>query len=254
MTSITREPVESHDLQSADVIKRLKLKDYVLIDEIASRFYVKILRVIDSDIPTLDDWSKVDDKLKWILRTQVELLGRLYVCEEMIDRLIVAEKEKIDSRLQELTYEFNYLSLDLSALFYELAYSTWNLLDFLDPDKHFRLREILPFLPDTVADALYCPPAKPSASLHRFCEKLIAKGVDRSGIKAAEISLAQFLHWVQKYKQLIVSFYEAEVSAEALYKFHYIVSTATYLLGISLTMKLTLKPVNNCIQSILSRQ
>ncbi len=249
MTSITTEPVQSHDLRSTEVIKWLKLKDHVIIDEIASRLYVKILQVIDSERPTISDWSKIDEKLKWVLHTQVELLGRLYVCEGLIETLLVAQEDKIGNLLGELSSEFFFLSQDLSGVFYELGYSTWNLLDFLDPDHFFGPREVSPSLITTLDEVLGHLPAKPPALIHGFCERLTENGIDNRSIGSVKMSLAVFLSSVDKYKKSMASFYETETNIEALYNFHYLISTATYLLSICLAMKLVLKPVRNQFQS-----
>lgn len=253
MTAITRNPVKSHDLRSAEVIEKLKLGDQLLIDEIGSRPYAKILHIIDSEIPTISNWAVFDEKLKWLLHVQIELLGDLYECEEIIYKLVVAEENSISSLLQDLIYKYFFLSENFSSLFYDLGYSTWNLLNSLDPDYHFGLRRIPSALLEKF-DTVLCPtPATPSDSLKGFCEKLIEKGYSKRNVEAAEISLAEWLQWSQKYKQIVTSFYEAEDMTETLYAFHYTMSTAIHLFSISLSIRLLLKPISNDIQQVFSR-
>lgn len=254
MTAITRDPVRSHDLRSPEVIEKLKLGDHLLIDEIASRLYANMLHIIDPEIrPIISNWEVFDEKLKWVLHVQVELLGGLYECEEIISKLVVAEENNIHSLLADLIYKYFFLSENFSSLYYDLGYSTWNFLNSLDPDYWFGLRGIPSTLLDKSDTVLYTTPAAPPDPVKGFCKKLIERGLDRQSAEAAEISLAEWLQWTQRYKQITTSFYEAEDMAETLYAFHYTMSTAIHLLSVSLSMNLLLKPIRNHIRHILSR-
>lgn len=247
MTEITRNPVKSYDLRSDEVIERLKRGDQLLIDEIASQPYAKILHIIGAERSTISNWDMFNEKLKWVLHTQVELLGDLYECEEIIHKLVIAEENKINSLLQDLIYKYFFLSGNFSSLFYDLEYSTWNLLYSLDPNYYLGLRGVSSTLLEKF-DSVLCPaPAIPPDSLNRFCEELIETGIDTRSVEAVKISLAEWLQWDQKYKQMIISLYEAEAIAETLYAFHYAVSTATHLLSITLSMRLLLQPIANHI-------
>jgi hypothetical protein len=254
MTAITRNPVRSHDLRLPEVTEKLKLGDHLLVDEIASWLYAKMLNIIDPEIrPIISDWEVFDEKLKWVLHVQIELLGGLYDCEEIISKLVVAEENNVHSLLKDLIYKYFFLSQDFSSLYYDLGYSTWNLLYSLDTDHYFGLREIPSTLLEQSNSILYATPAAPSGPVKDFCKKLIEGGLDRRSAEAAEISLAEWLRWTQRYKQIIISFYEAGDMVETLYAFHYTMSAAIHLLSISLSMNLLLKPISNHIQHMLSR-
>jgi hypothetical protein len=251
MTSITRDAVELHDLRSPRVIDKLKREEHLLIDQIASRPYAKILQVIDSEIPAIDNWGKRDEKLKWVLHTQVAALGRLYATEDIIGA-VVAKVGTTKHSLKDLIYELYFLSLDLSSLFYELEYSTWNLIDFLDPDHYFGLRKTPSSFLEEFADTLHYELSTTPASLNNFCETLLEKGLDRSSIEAAKISLTEWMDWVQSYKRVILHLYEAQDLVETLYAFHYALSIATRLLGMTLSLSLLLKPLMNDTQELMN--
>jgi hypothetical protein len=238
------------DLESEDIIKRLMLKDHELIHDIASSLYSKLLPVFITEIPTINNWDRREEKLKWVLRSQVELLGHLCRCEDTIESFLTAKGNAPGKLLEEVTYEFYFLSQDLSLLFQDLGYSTWNLIDFLDPDHYFGLKALTPALSAMIDNVL--PHAQPgrSVSFHSLRDQWIDEGVDRRTIELTEESLRAFLAGVQRYKQSITIFYNAQTSIEVLYAFHCVFSVATYLLSISLNMKLVLKPLRNQIHPV----
>jgi hypothetical protein len=200
--------------------------------------------VVDSHLPAIDDWNKRVDKLKWILHNQIEVLGTISACEQLIDALIVAPGDEIPRLLPDLVYECHFLSLDLSGLFYELEYSTWNLLDFLDPDHYFGLRAIPSSVLDKV-EALRPGPPILASSIHRFFEELTHIGVDQRNVEFSKVALSEWLQCASSYRESVLAFYEAESEVEMLYMFHYTVSAALRLLSVSLSTNIALKPIRN---------
>jgi hypothetical protein len=245
MTAITKDAVPSHDLQSSEVIGRLKRGELLLMDQIASRPYAKIVRLIDSELPTAKDWDKIDENLKWVLHTQIAALAGTYVIEDLINTLIDAEEEQINGLLEDLIYRYFFVSQDLSAVFFDFGHSTWNLVDFLDPDYFFGLRGLPPPILAKFGEASSSEMPPPPAPLNRLCERLIQKGLDRPSVQAVKESLAEWIEWTRRYRLIIASLYEADDPQETIYAFHYAVSIVTRLLAVSLSMKLLLKPLKN---------
>lgn len=196
----------------------------------------------------MGNWAAVDEKLKWVLHVQVELLGGLYECEEIISKLLVAEENDIKTLLRELVYRYFFLSQDLSSLYYHLGYSTWNLLYTLDPDYYFG--EEIPSILLEKFDKDLCP-ALPTAreSLSAFRRRFIEKGCQERAVKAVEVGLAEWLESADKYKGIVSTLYGSEDMAETLYAFHFAMSIATHLLSRSLSINLLLKSLSNRIQS-----
>lgn len=254
MTAITKEAVESHNLQSSEVIGRLQREEHLLIDQIASRPYARIRQLIDPEMPSIEDWNKRDEKLKGVLHTQIAVLGAVYVIEDLIRALIEAEEDQIIGPLKDLISEYYFISLDLSTLFYDSGYSIWNLVDFLDPDHYFSSRGLPSSILSKLREASSPEMPSPSWSLNRLGERIIQSGFDRPSVEAMKGSLAEWLEWTRRYKLIIASLYEADDPLETLYAFHYAVSIITRLLAVSLSMKLLLKPLKNQLSHLAGRE
>jgi hypothetical protein len=248
MTRVTRNAVKPHDLRSSAIIERLRLTDHLLIDEIASVLYSKILQVIESDIPTIDDWRKRDEKLKWVLHTQVEILGHLSVCEEITNALVKAEEGRTYDLLKELMYGHHFLSQEISALFYDLDYSTWNLLDFLNPGHYYTQGRVSASLSQELLELLHGESSPQTPSLNKLWKRLSAKGAASGTIQLTKIQLAEWLLWRRRYELLIRYFYQTSNFNDALYAFNYSVSFAARLLGISLSLKLSIESLSNSVK------
>jgi hypothetical protein len=250
MTAITKDAVQPHDLQSSEVIGRLKQGELLLMDQIASRPYAKIVRLIDSELPPTENWDKIDENLKWVLHTQIAGLAGTYVIEDLLKTLIDAEEEQINGRLEDLIYRYFFVSQDLMAVFYDWGHSTWNLVSYLDPDYFFGLPGLPPPILTKFGEASDPEMPSPPASLNSFCERLIQKGLDRPSVQVVKRSLAEWLEWSQRYRLIIAALYESEDPVETIYAFHYAVSILTRLLAVSLSMKLVLKPLKNQLSQL----
>jgi len=245
MTRVTRNDVLRHDLRSPVIIERLRLGDHSLIDEIASRLYSKILKSIDAYTETIDDWEKRDEKLKWVLHSQVKILGDMDLCVELTNQLVDAEEARTCDLLSELMYGYHFFSHEASALFYDLEFPTWNLLDFLDPRHYYIEGEVSASVSNRLLMILQGDSWPQKSSLNTLWERFDAKGVHSETVQLTKTQMEEWLLCCQLYKLLIEYFYESANSTEALYAFHYSFSFAVRLLGGSLTLKLAIESLSN---------
>jgi hypothetical protein len=58
-----------------------------------SLFFVKINYLSLLEARCINDWDKIDENLKWVLHTQIAVLGPMYVIEDLINTLTGAEAE-----------------------------------------------------------------------------------------------------------------------------------------------------------------
>jgi hypothetical protein len=234
------------------VIERLAAEDPLLTEQIVSQLSPKLLLVFEPEIPRFKDWDQIVKKLKWVLRCEVELLGLISVCRHLVDVLADSNRDGIAKSLQDLTYEYYFLSQDLLLLISEVEYSTWNFLSIFDPDYWFGLRS-LPAIQRKFDEVFRATRAASPAALDRFAERFIKDGLDKESVGAAMEALSDWLLRAQKYEDLMLAFAEAEDPAEVFYGFHYTTSAAIDLLSRTLSMKLVLKPLSNQVRDLLSQ-
>src|SRR5690242_18232112 len=92
-----------------------------------------MLRVDINHLQDAPNWPLKDAKLKSVLHTLVEVFGDLLKTEDLVEH--AQRSNYADSKLtKDLAYELKFLLLDLLALYNELDYSTWNLIDLFTPD------------------------------------------------------------------------------------------------------------------------
>ncbi len=237
--------VHPPSLRSADVIERLTAGDPLLVEGIVSRLSSKLLQAFEAEIPSIKDWDQKVKKLKLFLRIQVEALGRASASRKLLNDLVVAHGGEIAKPLQDLIYEYFLLSQDLLLLLRNVEYSTWNFLDFLEPDYWFAVRAIPIAILERFDRNVNPTASTPSEPLTTFGERLAAEGMGRASVESTILALAEWLQRAQEYERLMNSFYGTEDPVESFYAFHYTASAAIDLLSRTLTMKLVLKPLRN---------
>lgn len=225
--------------------------DPALVEDIASHLSRRLLKIFETEIPTIKDWSTREKRLKWVLRNQVELLGRISVARELVDVLVASEVSQTTKPMENLIHEYNFLLQDLLLLVNDVEYPTWNLLNFADPDYWFALSAIPAAIIDKFDNPLRITSATaPPALVDEFHERLIGCGVDRATIDSAVAALADWLQKVQKFEELMNSLYEAEDPVESLYAFHYCFSAVVEILSCTLIIQLVLKPLRNQVRQL----
>jgi len=131
------------------------------------------------------------------------------------------------------------------ALFYDLDYSTWNLLDFLDPNYYFAPRSIPAIFLETAEPTSVSIDAKARDGLS---ERLGLYEIGNREIDYVIKVLSDFQRAADRFQRAFLDFYEAEEGLQILYGFQYTISKAVELLSITLTVKLLLRPVTNKLQ------
>jgi hypothetical protein len=232
---------------SADeVIRKLKLGDQLVAPDIASRIYEKMLPLVEPEIPTIRDWVSMEKKLKWVLRSQAEILFRVATCQQLLDGLLKVKRGAVIAKqIEDLAYEYNFLSQDLLLLITDVEYPSWNFLNFIDPDYWFKLQMLTPSLVEKFEKTVRLRTSNSSNSLHELTVALTERQVDQSTLAGAINALSAWLQNAQRYEQLLTGLYEAEDLVEIFYGLYYSFASAVELLASSLIIKVTLKPLIN---------
>lgn len=215
MTSISKNFVQ-YDLRSYETIEALKASNQALIDQVASKIYSNILSVADARIQDHEDWPRKDEKLKSVLHTQVAVFGAILKIEDRPEQVRRGKYE--DHKLiSELAYELNFLLLDLLALYYELNYSTWNLINLFTPDD-LTGQQRQRFLESAVR-----PPSE---------SDLITCHEGNTNLSVLKQALTNWTHWCRVYKKLMINAYDASAD-ETMVAFQSLLGVSAYLIGTS---------------------
>lgn len=215
MTSISKEFLEC-DLASHDVIDALKSGNQAVIDQVASKIYANILSVADAEIQEGPNWHQKDEKLKWVLHTQVALFGNLLNTEDLVKEF-QRRNEVNPKSIFDLAYEMEFLLLDLLALYYELNYSTWNLIDLFRPDD-IKEEEF----PGFIETAVQLPPAF----------ELMVGQKNNTNPAALNQTLTNWKHWCETYKSLMIRTYNAN-QEDSIIGFHSMLAVSANLISAS---------------------
>lgn len=215
MTSISKDFIECN-LQSNEVIKALKSGHQVVIDQVASKLYSNILSVVDAGIQNAPDWSEKDEKLKWTLHTQVAVFGDILNIEDLSERVRRGNFENHELVI-ELAYELKFFLQDLLGLYYELNYSTWNLISLFTPDS-LTEEQLTRFVKSAVQ-----PP---------FDLDSIPLREDNATTVILNQALTNWRHWCQVYKSLMILTYEGNEN-DTIVGFHSLLSVSASLISAS---------------------
>jgi hypothetical protein len=241
---ITEKPVREYDLRSAEVIRRLKEGDHLLIDEIASRLFANILRAAHPEMQATGEQAQKLDRLKWVLHNHVEILGLLHECDEWSRPLIGTDKSEASDALNELDFRLDKLSLQLMTLYDESGYSTWNLLHFLNPSYYDSSGSMPSSLLEEFVEASSNPAIRPP-DFDGWGEELITMGAEKRVVEAARQALAELLLWATQYMQAVNFSYKVERHLDALYALHYVESIGARLLSLSIMSRLLVGGIGN---------
>jgi len=214
MTNISKTFSECN-LRSQEVIEDLKSGKQAVIDQVASKIYSNMLRG-GTGIEYDPDWSKKDEKLKWVLHTLVGVFGTILKTEDQLDRVKLANY-KAPELMTELAYELKFVLLDLLGLYYELNYSTWNLIDRFTPDI-IKEDQLLRF----VKPAVQPPPDSDQ----------ITEQQDNRNRAVLRQTLTNWEHWSQVYKNLLIRTYD-ENDDDTLVAFHSLLAVSANLISAS---------------------
>ncbi|HXQ70395.1 MAG TPA: hypothetical protein VN844_07910 [Pyrinomonadaceae bacterium] len=215
MTSISKEFVECN-LRSNEVIEALKSGHQAVIDQVASKLYANMLSVADPGILDAPDWSKKDEKLKWVLHAQVAVFGDILNIEDLSERVRSGNFEN-HQLVTDLAYELKFFLLDLLGLDYELNYSTWNLIGLFTPDS-LTEEQLARF----VRPAVQTPFGLDSISPHE----------DNATTVILNQALTNWSHWCQVYKTLMILNYEGNEN-DTVVAFHSLLAVSANLISAS---------------------
>jgi hypothetical protein len=211
----------SYDLKSPSVVEGLRRHDQSVIDGIASKPYSMLSQVMRSDFKYLEENPKRDEKLKWMLHTQVAVVGNLLNIEEMLTKSAKSRDEEVGT-LTDLTYEFSFLMQDLMGLYFDFGYSTWNLLRIFASETSVGGAQITEYL-RILVDKVTSPVSLTFGLAHRRSNLAI----DVLGNKA----LAAWIDTSMAYRELMELFYETVDRQCAVFGFQAVSALSGKLLG-----------------------
>jgi len=197
------------------VIEALKSINQEVIDRVASRIYSNMLRVT-TDIQEDPDWSKKDEKLKWTLHTLVEVFGGILKTEELLAHAEAGNYEE-PGLISDSAYELNFLLLDLLGLYYEMDYSTWNLINLFTPDD-LKEEQLGAFV-------------KPAAQLRSDVDLVTG----REGETTRDVLNQAVTNWRysgEVYKTLLIRTYDANEN-DTIVAFHSLLAVSAHLVSAS---------------------
>lgn len=210
VTSIAKDFIQC-DLRSGEVIEALQASNQAVIDQVASRIYANLLSVT-TEMQDAPDWSQKDEKLKWTLHSIVEVFGGVLKTEELLTQ-VEGGNYKDPGLMTELANELKFLLLDLLGLYYELDYSTWNLITLLTPED-LKEEQVTAF----VKPALQLSPPAANESETSF--------------EVLNQALTNWRHSSEAYKSLLLRAYEAN-EHDTIVAFHSLLSVAAQLISVS---------------------
>ena len=214
MTSISKDFIQC-DLRSGEVIEALKASNQAVIDQVASRIYANLLGVT-TEMQDAPDWSQKDEKLKWTLHTIVEVFGDVLKTEELLAQ-VDNGNYKDPGVLTESADEMKFLLLDLLGLYYELDYSTWNLITLLTPDD-LKEEQLPRFI-------------KPAVEVPSILDLRTASAGETT-LDVLNQALTNWRHSCGAYKTLMLRTYEANED-DTIIAFHSLLAVAAQLISAS---------------------
>jgi hypothetical protein len=197
------------------VIEALKSSNQEVIDQVASRIYSNMLRVT-TDIQDDPDWSKKDEKLKWTLHTLVEVFGGILKTEGLLEQCEAGNYEEPEI-ISDSAYELKFLLLDLLGLYYELDYSTWNLITLFTPDD-LNEEQLGGFI-------------KPAAQLRSDVE-LVTGREGETPLNVLKQALTNWRYSGEVYKTLMIRTYDANEN-DTIVAFHSLLAVSAQLISAS---------------------
>lgn len=151
-----------------------------------------MLGVANEQLEQAADWSRRDEKLKWTLHTLVAVFGGILKTEDLVQQ-VQTDSDAGFVPMAELAYELKFLLLDLLGLYYELNYSTWNLINFFSSRAHLNEEQITRFL---------TPAVQPPIDMPSIAQ-------EEQGERVLQQALGNWEHWCQAYMTLMIRAYDA---------------------------------------------
>jgi hypothetical protein len=215
VTSISKDFIECN-LRSPDVVDALKLGNQTVIDQVASKIYSKMLNVGNVGLQDAPNWPQKDEKLKWVLHTQVTVFGDILNIEDLLEQVKHGNYEDRES-IVNLAYELKFFLLNLLALYYDLNYSTWNLIDL--------------FIPDVLSEEQLLTLVKPAVQSPSYSDLITAHANNptRAVLKQA---LTNWRYWGDVYKTLMMRTYDAN-NDDTIVAFHSVLAVSAHLISAS---------------------
>ncbi|HEV2833817.1 MAG TPA: hypothetical protein VGW58_00795 [Pyrinomonadaceae bacterium] len=197
------------------MIEALKSSNQAVIDQVASRIYSNMLSVT-TEIQDDPDWSKKDEKLKWTLHTIVNVFGDILKAEDLLEQVEVGNYDDA-ALITDLAQEHRFLLLDLLGLYYEMDYSTWNLINL--------------FTPDDLNEAKVAEFIKPAVQSASDIALLTAhEGNTTCGVLTQ--ALTDWTYWCEVYKSLLIRTYDARPD-DTIVAFHSLMAVSARLISAS---------------------